>query len=580
MSVFDIIVKSGLYFDGTGAPAYIADIGIRDGRIAEVSRAGLDETSAAEVIDAAGKWVTPGFLDTHTHYDAELIVAPGLSESVRHGVTTVLVGSCSLSMVCSEPEDASDIFTRVETVPREYVLPILQQKKTWNRPAEWLEFLKQTSLGPNIISFLGHSDIRVATMGLQRSTDRDIKPTEDEMAGMESYLEEALDHGFLGLSTMNTKWDKIDGDREWSKSLPSTYANWQEVRRLNRLLRARNRIHQGAPDVAAPLQITQYLRSSLGWFRKPLKTTLITMVDLKGNRLSRPLAKLASRATNLFGGILRWQVLSSKFFLYADGIDIVLFEEFGAGQMALHLKDEVERNKLLNDEAYRRRFRKFYKERYSPRVWQRDFGDATILECPDSTLVGRDFESIANERDIHVVDLYLDLVVKFGKQLRWMTVVANDRLTVLEKMVADRDAMIAFSDAGAHIRNMAFYNLPLRMLQLVQNSHDRGKPIMTMEKAVWRMTGEQADWFGIEAGKIRPGDRADLAIIDPAAFNQDLSKVHWAEMENFNGLQRLVNRNADLVPYVLINGRFAVRKGEVEAALGQESGFGQFLPAA
>jgi len=81
-----------------------------------------------------GKWITPGFLDTHTHYDAELIVAPSLSESVRHGVTTVLVGSCSLSMVCSAAEDASDIFTRVETVPREKVLPILRSTRAGAAP--------------------------------------------------------------------------------------------------------------------------------------------------------------------------------------------------------------------------------------------------------------------------------------------------------------------------------------------------------------------------------------------------------------------------------------------------------------
>lgn len=84
----------------------------------------------------------PGFLDTHTHYDAEMIVAPSLSESVRHGVTTVLVGSCSLSMICSEAEDASDIFTRVETVPREKVLPILQEKKPGARRASGLSLCK------------------------------------------------------------------------------------------------------------------------------------------------------------------------------------------------------------------------------------------------------------------------------------------------------------------------------------------------------------------------------------------------------------------------------------------------------
>ncbi|MFX5245226.1 amidohydrolase family protein, partial [Acinetobacter baumannii] len=87
----------------------------------------------------------------------------------------------------------------------------------------------------------------------------------------------------------------------------------------------------------------------------------------------------------------------------------------------------------------------------------------------------------------------------------------------------------------------AFYNLPLRFLKLVQQAAAGGQPVMSLEKAVWRVTGEQADWFGIEAGRIREGDRADLVVLDPSGLAQDLEQVHWAEMENFGGLQRLVN---------------------------------------
>ena len=128
---YDIIIKNGLYFDGSGTPGAVRHVGIRDGRIDVLSLSPLDESGCAQVIDAAGKWVTPGFLEIHSHYDAEVIAAPALKESVRHGVTSVTIGSCSISMVLAEPEDCSDLFTRVEAVPREYVLPILQEKKTW-----------------------------------------------------------------------------------------------------------------------------------------------------------------------------------------------------------------------------------------------------------------------------------------------------------------------------------------------------------------------------------------------------------------------------------------------------------------
>lgn len=576
---YDVIIRQGRYFDGTGAESAIRDVAIRDGRIARVSATPLDPAQAARVIDATGKWITPGFLDTHTHYDAEVIAAPALSESVRHGVTTVLVGSCSLSMVCSEAEDASDIFTRVETVPREKVLPILREHKTWRRPAEWVEFVRRQPLGPNLISFIGHSDMRVATLGLHRATDRAVKPSEDELRRMEGLLEEALDAGFLGMSTMRLKWDKIDGDRAWSKSLPSTYARLGELGRLNRILRRRGRVHQGAPNAANPLLVFEYVGAALGWLRKPLKMTLIALIELKGNRTVRPMAQTLSRFINALGGNFRWQFLPTPFTVYADGIDVVFFEEFGAGEMALDLRDQIERNALLKDEAYRRQFRKFYGEKLSPRVWQRDFGDAIVLECPDRALVGRNFAEIARERSIHVVDLFLDLVVEFGRSLRWYTTVGNHRRQAVLEMVQDPRTLITFSDAGAHIRNMAFYNLPLRFLKLVQQAAAGGQPVMSLEKAVWRVTGEQADWFGIEAGRIREGDRADLVVLDPSGLAQDLEQVHWAEMENFGGLQRLVNRNPGLVEHVFINGRAAVEHGEVVPALGREAGFGTFLPA-
>ncbi|MFY0640309.1 MAG: amidohydrolase family protein [Bermanella sp.] len=578
MAQYDTIINGGRYFDGTGAPSSIQNVAIKDGRIALVTPNEIEDADCQYIINAQGKWVTPGFLDTHTHYDSELIVSPSLSESVRHGVTTVLVGSCSLSMICSETEDASDIFTRVETVPREKVLPILQKNKTWNTPKQWVEFVKTLPLGPNVISFLGHSDLRTGVMGLSRATDRNIKPTETEMQKMEALLKEALDEGFLGLSTMCLKWDKIDGDREWSKSLPSTYAHWKEVSRLNDLLRQYDRVHQGAPNAAQVLQINQYMRECMGIFKKKLKTTLISRMDLKGSVYLSKITNIAAQITNFFNGDFRWQVLPTPFTVYADGIDVVFFEEFGAGEMALDLKTEVERNSLLKDETYRRDFRKFYGEKLTPRVWQRDFGDAIILDCPDASIVGKNFDEVAKSRNVHVVDLFLDLVVEYGKKLRWYTTVANHRKSVLKNMVKDKKSLITFSDAGAHIRNMAFYNLPLRMLKLVKESIDENQPVMSMEEAVWRMTGDQADWFNVDAGKIRMGDRADVVVMDPACFNQDLEAVSWGEMENF-GLQRLVNRNPGIVEHVFINGKPAVRDGELQPELGQQMGFGCFIAA-
>ncbi|NUP07685.1 MAG: amidohydrolase family protein [Polyangiaceae bacterium] len=577
---FDVVIKNGLYFDGTGEGGQLRNIGVRGGRVAAVSRDGLDE-SGARVIDARGMWIVPGFVDIHTHYDAELLAAPSLSESIRHGVTTVTVGSCSISTILSDAEDCSDLFTRVEAIPRSYVLPLLRDKKSWRTPAEYVEFLDNHPLGPNVTSFLGHSDLRTSVMGLGRALDASIEPTEAEVARMERTLEDAIDCGMLGLSTMTNPWDKLDGDRYRSAALPSTYASWGEYRRLHRILRRRGRILQSAPNITTKVNAIRFLLESAPWGGdKALKTTLITLADAKTSPgLHRVLAGLTRFVNRVLGGDFRWQTLPTPFEVYADGIDLVVFEEFGAGEEALHLAEEVARNELLKDEQYRRRFRKDYQKKLSPRVWQRDFYDAFIVGCPDERLVGRSIGAVADERGIHPVDAFLDLVVEHGKLLRWRTTIANHRPREVARMISEPGALIGFADSGAHIRNMAFYNFPLRMLKLVRDAERAGKPIMPIEKAIWRLTGELGSWLGIEAGTIRLGDRADLSVLDPSALDDRLEVYHEAPMDGFDGLARMVNRSDGAVRSVLVNGRVAFGDGAFEPALGRERGFGQFLRA-
>jgi len=581
MPAFDIAINHGRFFDGSGGPSAIRHLGIRDGKLLKISEQPIPEDAAGVVLDAAGRWVTPGFLDTHTHYDAELIAAPALGESLRHGVTTVTVGNCSISMVASAAEDCSDLFTRVESVPREQVLPLLRASKSWTRPSEYVEFLQRHPLGHTVCSFIGHSGVRVAALGIRRAVDPGVRPSEAELQAMESLLGEALDAGMLGLSTMTTRWDKLDGDRVRSASLPSTYARWSEFRRLNRVLRARGRIHQGAPNIVTKWNMVLFLGQSMGlYLRRPLKTTLISLMDVKSNRLlARTIGKLASAVNALFGADFRWQALPNRFDLYADGMDLVIFEEFGAGEAALHLKSELERNALLQDESYRRWFRQDYDKRFGPRVWHRDFRDSEIIDCPDPSLVGKSFADVAQERNLHPVDAFLDLVVQFGNRMRWYTVIANDNQETVKKIVADRGALISFADSGAHLRNMAFYNFPLRMLKLVRDAELAGKPFMSLERAVWRLTGELADWFGLDAGHLYVGARADIAVINPSGLDGSLEDYHEAPIAEFGGVMRLVNRNDEAVDAVLVNGRIAWRHGRLDPRLGRETGFGQFLAA-
>lgn len=585
---YDVIIRDGLWFDGTGSAPLTRTLGIRDGVVATVSSEPLDETGCPEVIDAAGKWVVPGFLDVHTHYDAEVLLDPGLRESVRHGVTTVLLGNCSLSTVYADSRDAADLFSRVEAVPREYVFGALDSNRTWSTAAEYIKAIDALPLGPNVGSLLGHSDLRTAVLGLDRATDATVRPTEGELEKMADLLDEALGAGVLGMSGMDAPIDKLDGERFRSRALPSTFATWRERRRLIKVLRKRGRILQSAPNVAKPSTGMLFFLASSRLFNwgKGVRMSMLVSADAKSMPLSVYVFGPGTRLLNkLLGASVRFQHLPVPFELYSDGIDLPVFEEFGAGTAALHLRDQLERNALLADKEYRRKFRReFDRVKLGPSLWHRDFHDAVIVECPDKSLIGKSFGAIADERKLHPLDAFLDVLVENGERnVRWTTVVANHRPKLLDALANEGSVHMGFSDAGAHLRNMAFYNFGLRMLKRTRDAYRAGAPFMSIERAVHRLTGELAEWFGVDAGTLRLGDRADFVVIDPAGLNESVDGYHEEAVPFYGGLRRMVNRNDDAVIATGVGGVVVFggshSKGEFRDGYGQSVRSGRYLRA-
>ncbi|MDO3645856.1 N-acyl-D-amino-acid deacylase family protein [Nocardia mangyaensis] len=576
---YDTIIKGGRWFDGAGSPSAIRHLGLRGDRVVTVSADPLDETGCPNVVAAEGKWVLPGMLDIHTHYDVEVLKEPALAESVRHGMTTIVLGSCSLSTVHVEPTDAGDLFGRVEAIPRPHVIGTVEEVKSWSSAREYAEALERLPLGPNLAAMIGHSDIRAAAMGLDRATRKDVRPTRAEQARMETWLTEALDAGFVGMSAQQLLFDKLDGEVARSRTLPSTYAGWRERRRLNAILRRRGRLLQGGPDIKNPPRLAAMIFASAGLFRKRLKTTLISAADLKASPLIVYLMSGLARAANALNGDFRWQHLPVPFEVYADGIDLVIFEEFGSGAAALHLADQVERNALMRDEAYRRRFRKDYDAKFGIRVWHRDFFDAEIVACPDESVVGKTFGQVGVDRGgVHPVDAFLDLVVEHGTKMRWRTTISNHRPEILNRLSVDPGVQLGFSDAGAHLRNMAFYNFGLRFLRRVHRAEQAGSPFMTLEQAVHRLTGELADWYGVAAGHLRPGDRADLVVVDPAGLDDSLDAYAESPVAMYGNLARMVNRNDRAVSAVFVGGQYVFGDGQPAEVLGVRR-TGRFLRA-
>jgi len=381
------------------------------------------------------------------------------------------------------------------------------------------------------------------------------------------------------MSAQQLLFDKLDGDACRSRTLPSTYARSREMRRLRRILRERDRVLQAGPDASHPHTIVAQAIASIGIGRKPLRTSLLSAADLKAIPFIVYLMRALSGTVNRLGANFRWQHLPVPFEVYADGIDLVIFEEFGSGAAALHLQEKVARDALMRDPEYRARFRKDYESKYGPRVWHRDFFDAEIVECPDPGVVGKSFGQVGVDRGgLHPVDAFLDLVLEHGTAIRWRTTISNHRPQVLRKMAQSPGIQMGFSDAGAHLRNMAFYNFGLRLLKHVRDAERAGRPFLTPEQAVHRLTGELADWYGLDAGHLRVGDRADLMVLDPERLDDSLEAYHEEPVEQYGGLSRMVNRNDATVPHVFVGGREVWREGAPTDLLGSTR-TGRFLRA-
>ncbi len=314
----------------------------------------------------------------------------------------------------------------------------------------------------------GHSAVRAAVMGLGRAVDDQARPTPRELAEMTRHLDDALDAGYLGMSFNTLPWDKLDGDRYRSKSTPSVYAKFKEYRHFAKVLRRRDRILQMVPDLQGRWNIPVIGAMSTGLGRKPLKTMVISLIDSVAMRGTHRVAgALTSFLNDRLNADLRWQSLPLPFELWVDGMEVPVMEELGAGTGALHETDldaaqgAPGRPGVAGDvqEAVDQ---PAVAQGLAPRPVE-----PKIIDCPDATLVGRSFAEVAAERGVEPLDCFLDLQAEFGNDLRWYTVVGNDRLRELEYVVDHPAVLIGFSDAGAHLRNMAYYDFPLHLLRLV-----------------------------------------------------------------------------------------------------------------
>lgn len=556
--MFDVIIKGGDVIDGTGAARRRADVGIRDGRVVAI---GAIDGEAATTIDATGKVVAPGFVDVHTHFDAQVFWDGALTPSPLHGVTTVLAGNCGFTIapLSEDPADGDYLMrmlARVEGMP----LESLREGVPWNWRTTG-EYFDQVSsrLGVNAGFMVGHSAIRRIVMGTE-ATAREA--TADELAAMERLLHEGLDAGGIGFSS---SWARTHNDAD-GRMVPSRYASREELialatvagqhegTSLEFIPQVGPAFDQWAIDVMADMSVAA---------RRPLNWNVLTV---NAANAEAGLGKLeASDAARAKGGKVVALTVPHSFpvrFSFATGF---VFDAM-PGWEAPMLLPRAEKLALFRDRAALDRLNEIAQAETNPMRGVADWSTKMIYDVvhPDNEQYrGRLVAEIAAEQGRTPWDVLVDIVLadelltSFGPVP--VAESADDWKARLQ-FWRDSRAVIGASDAGAHLDLLASFNYATVLL----GSAVREQQLLPLEEAVHLITDVPAQLYGlVDRGRLQEGWHADVVVFDPATIASDEVATRY---DLPGGAARLY-AGAQGVEHVLVGGSPIVRDGELTAEL-------------
>ncbi|MEM9397730.1 MAG: amidohydrolase family protein [Pseudomonadota bacterium] len=619
---WDVLFRNATVFDGSGELPRRMDIAVRKGRIAAKGTA-LPEAPAKKIIDCTGKWLMPGLLDIHTHLDLEVDLDPRLPEVVRHGTTTVLFGNCSLGTCFGHQRDESgqdpivDCFTRVENIPKPVLRKCVDQI-SWDDTAGYYDHFSEIPLGPNVGAFVPHSMLRVEAMGLEAAISR--KPTEAELQKMESLLEQAMQQGYLGLSTDGLPFHYLANEPHTDKRIPTQFAGFGELRRLLRVLRKYDRVWQTTPILENRATALLYFMLTSGRiFGKTLKVSALSAMELvlapRAMKAFLGFAKLMN--SKLFKGNLHFQALGTNFRVWSDGIVSPLFEELpSTSKLIAYEYDDIEgRHALMHDPSWVEEFRADWHHGRSGGDWasfkarlglpdhlvMRDLDRLVFDGAPVADWDGENFQQVfermarflggenqaarsdaereafssASEVPADDAEFMLWLMRRYDKGFRYYADLSNiGNLSTIDYLLHPQ-ALPGFNDSGAHITNMAFFDANLMSLKLAQQEGDE-----TVAKMVRRLTREPAEYFNIDVGSLDLGAQADVVVIDPTVLRDwDCNDTrHYVYRDLFDHHQ-MVNRPPAIVQEVMIRGQLVWANGDFTTSLG-DAPLGRALRAA
>jgi N-acyl-D-aspartate/D-glutamate deacylase len=548
---YDLIIKNGMVVDGTGFARYRADVGVTDGKIVEIGH--LNGKAATTTIDAEGRFVGPGIIDLHTHYDAQPFWDRLCTSSIWHGVTSVLIGNCGLTLAPLRPEHRETMlatFCCVEDLPVRSLSAVLPW--TWESFGQFLDAI-DIGLGVNMMPLVGHNPLRLSAMD-KAAWDRNA--TADEIADMQRMLRIAMEEGAWGWSTTNSPTHA--GPQ--GQPVPTRLANDEERVALGRTLGEFNRgiieilpPGAGQPTEADRLHLLDVARAS----GRPV---FFLGFDASARGFVEESAREGAQLYNLLRAIPfnpRITLKKTTYFANLDVWDVVMAKPFDE-KMAL-LTNPEKRAELREAALQRQRRRPGVLGRFIK--WKAMVVSKAALE-KNRALEGRPLTELAEQLGKHVADVMLDLAVeeKLETEFLLRSRTAEEDVEMAE-YVKTGHAIPSQTDAGAHL-NTNFCTAGESTYVLGEWVRER--QLLSLEDAVRRFTFQPASIMGLhDRGLVRQGMVADLMVFDLAKLGVKEDEI---TRDGPNGSPRRV-QGATGVDHVVVGGEVVLNHGQHTGAL-------------
>jgi N-acyl-D-aspartate/D-glutamate deacylase len=546
----DLLLRNGLVIDGTGAPARRADVAIADGRIAAI---GNVADGATRTIDASGLAVAPGFIDPHTHYDAQICWDGALTPSSWHGVTSVVMGNCGVGIAPCRPaarEIAMRDLVNVEAIPFE----VLEQGITWDWESfpQYMQAAAHRKPALNLGFLAPLTPFRHYVMG-EASMDR--AATAEETACIKALLGEAIDAGAFGFSsTLLNQHMGFAG-----RPLACRNASREELKAYCNALRERGK---GAIEIALTKQIgvmddpeLELLDFMLGESARPI--TFIALFDR--DDIPEAVRTSLAKAAPMIARGARPQTSPLPLTREVNMRNPFSFAGFPSWRRVFEDKSKVAQAAVYRDPAFRAQFREELKRPAGFGNWER----ITVHEVKSAALKpleGRTVAEIAKAQGKDGVDAFLDLTLADDLDNEFTMASFNTRADRMAEILNNPAMLLGLGDGGAHLDMLCDSGYPTYVL----GTWVRERKVLTLEHAVQRMTSDPADFFGItDRGRLLVGLAADLAIFDPATVGSVGRPERRYDLPG--GAKRMVMRSQG-IEYSIVNGVVTWEKGALTGA--------------